>query len=141
MPFECAVLNADGDGLSAFAPDPNTFAAHLSAAAATGKHVATFANLGGDSGLLAPVAMPGCGAAAYASLKPFLDAQGEGCAAQRAELWAAVAEAVLARLAAAPAEPLWVSTSGLGVAWLHVRLDPRPKYYTHAPYKLWPPQS
>lgn len=31
--------------------------------------------------------------------------------------------------------PLWVSTSGLGVSWLHVRLDSRPKYYTYAPYK------
>jgi len=30
---------------------------------------------------------------------------------------------------------LWVSTSGLGVHWLHVRLDQRPKYYSHQPYK------
>ena len=30
---------------------------------------------------------------------------------------------------------LWVSTSGLGVYWLHVRLDSYPKYYQHAPYK------
>jgi len=32
-------------------------------------------------------------------------------------------------------EPIWLSTSGLGVYWLHVRLDQRPKYYTHRPYK------
>lgn len=32
-------------------------------------------------------------------------------------------------------KPLWLSTSGLGVYWLHVRLDQRPKYYTHTPYK------
>ncbi|BDS11402.1 DUF6940 family protein [Aureispira anguillae] len=31
--------------------------------------------------------------------------------------------------------PLWLSTSGLGVYWLHVRLDQRPKYYSHSPYK------
>jgi hypothetical protein len=30
---------------------------------------------------------------------------------------------------------LWVSTSGLGVYWLHVRLDDRPKYYQHRLYK------
>lgn len=30
---------------------------------------------------------------------------------------------------------LWLSTSGLGVYWLHVRLDQRPKYYTHTAYK------
>lgn len=32
-------------------------------------------------------------------------------------------------------KPLWISTSGLGVYWLHIRLDTRPKYYTHAPYR------
>ena len=31
-------------------------------------------------------------------------------------------------------KPVWLSTAGLGVGWLHVRLDDRPKYYRHAPY-------
>ncbi|MGB0840436.1 MAG: DUF6940 family protein, partial [Chitinophagales bacterium] len=31
--------------------------------------------------------------------------------------------------------PKWLSTSGLGVYWLHVRIDKRPKYYQHRPYK------
>ena len=30
---------------------------------------------------------------------------------------------------------IWLSTSGLGVYWLHVRLDTRPKYYQYAPYR------
>jgi hypothetical protein len=29
------------------------------------------------------------------------------------------------------AKPVWFSTSGMGVAWLHFRLDQRPKYYTY----------
>jgi hypothetical protein len=29
---------------------------------------------------------------------------------------------------------MWLSTSGLGVAWLHIRLDSTPKYYQHQPY-------
>jgi hypothetical protein len=33
------------------------------------------------------------------------------------------------------AKPVWLSTAGGGVAWLHVRLDDRPKYYAHAPYR------
>ncbi|MCB9745411.1 MAG: hypothetical protein H6741_35220 [Alphaproteobacteria bacterium] len=33
---------------------------------------------------------------------------------------------------------LWLSTSGLGVAWLHLRLDPAPKYYTWRPFKARP---
>ncbi len=31
----------------------------------------------------------------------------------------------------------YLSTHGLGVIWLHVRLDLRPKYYHHRPYKIW----
>ena len=34
--------------------------------------------------------------------------------------------------------PKWLSTSGLGVYWLHVRVDSRPKYYTYSPYRLFP---
>ena len=31
-------------------------------------------------------------------------------------------------------KPIWVSTSGLGVYWLHIRLDVKPKYYSYQPY-------
>ena len=31
-------------------------------------------------------------------------------------------------------EPVWLSTSGLGVAWLHFRLDSSPKYYQYKPF-------
>ena len=33
-------------------------------------------------------------------------------------------------------DPIWFSTSGSGVAWLHFRLDSRPKYYTYKPFKI-----
>lgn len=29
---------------------------------------------------------------------------------------------------------IWLSTSGLGVPWIHIRLDNSPKYYTWEPY-------
>lgn len=32
-------------------------------------------------------------------------------------------------------QPRWISTAGGGVAWLHVRIDHRPKYYGYAPYR------
>ncbi len=32
-------------------------------------------------------------------------------------------------------KPLWLSTSGLGIYWLHVRIDSIPKYYTYTPYR------
>jgi hypothetical protein len=32
-------------------------------------------------------------------------------------------------------QPLWLSTAGGGVDWLHIRLDDRPKYYRHMPWR------
>ncbi len=32
-------------------------------------------------------------------------------------------------------KPVWLSTAGGGVPWLHVRLDNRPKYYSYRPYR------
>jgi hypothetical protein len=34
------------------------------------------------------------------------------------------------------ASPLWLSTAGMGVSWLHLRLDSRPKYYRHRSYAI-----
>jgi hypothetical protein len=33
------------------------------------------------------------------------------------------------------AKPVWLSTAGGGVSWLHVRLDDQPKYYGFEPYR------
>jgi hypothetical protein len=113
----------DSPGLAALAPEPAAFAGHF----APSQAVATFANLGGDALLVAPA--PQGPLAAYAHLASFAR---QAPALQQHALWQAVGAAVAQRLASAP---LWLSTSGLGVAWLHVRLDARPKYYTYAPYR------
>jgi hypothetical protein len=31
-------------------------------------------------------------------------------------------------------EPVWFSTSGMGIAWLHFRVDSSPKYYSYQPF-------
>jgi hypothetical protein len=54
--------------------------------------------------------------------------------AQRDAFWERVGKAVQARIES-DKQPFWLSTSGLGVHWLHVRLDQRPKYYIHKAYK------
>jgi hypothetical protein len=33
-------------------------------------------------------------------------------------------------------KPIWLSTSGLGVYWLHMRIDTKPKYYSYSKYKV-----
>ena len=54
------------------------------------------------------------------------------------EQWRTLGDAVQAWFRdAGPAATVWVSTegSGAGVHWLCMRLDSRPKYYRHAPYR------
>jgi len=51
---------------------------------------------------------------------------------QRHALWQLVGECALKQISE---DPFWLNTAGGGVAWLHVRLDQRPKYYQYDPYK------
>ena len=88
--------------------------------------IATFTNLRGDATLVAPGEIDH--ATNYAHLASFLrTASPEHTRA----LWSAVADALQERL---NNETVWLSTAGGGVAWLHVRLDDQPKYYSHRPY-------
>ena len=87
----------------------------------------TFTNLGGDATLVVPADLDdGTG---HNYLLSFLRTAGDS---QLHAFWQAAGAAIDARV---DDRPLWVSTSGGGVAWLHLRLDDRPKYYVHAPYR------
>jgi hypothetical protein len=118
----------EAPALAAVPPDAETFAGHFGA----GDGVVTFPNLGGDALLVVPEPAADGAADAYPHLAAFLR---RGPARQVRALWRATAAAVLDRL---DDSPLWLSTSGTGVAWLHVRLDRRPKYYQHGPYRRSP---
>jgi hypothetical protein len=120
-PFEFVLL--DSPGLAAL-PDPDAFAEHFAAAQAG---VVTFSNLGGDAILVVPrpVAEP----SAYGHLAAFVRLAPES---QRQALWQRVGEVMTRRVGV---KPVWLSTAGAGVSWLHVRLDDRPKYYGFGPYR------
>jgi len=118
----------DSPALAEFEPDPHAFAPHFAGA---GPDAVTFANLGGDAVLVAPT--PGGEPAAYPHLAAFAR---RAPAAQQRAFWQAVGRAVAARLSD---RPLWLSTSGLGIAWLHARLDRWPKYYAYRPYRAAAP--
>ena len=124
-PFQFVLV--DAPALARMAPERNAFAAELAAGG-----VVVFPNLGGDAALVSLAAESGAPPDVYAHLAAF--SRGAPADQQHA-LWQTVGTAVWERLSDAP---LWLSTSGLGVAWLHVRLDTRPKYYTHAPYRRRP---
>ena len=87
----------------------------------------TFANLGHDAILVVPSDLDQ--GANYAHLAAFLRT---APLEQRRALWWAVADAIESRLSE---KPVFLSTAGGGVPWLHVRLDDRPKYYHHPPYQ------
>ena len=121
-PFEFVLLDAPGLDRG---PDLDAFDDHFRGATA-GATAVTFSNLGGDAVLVVP--LPVARPEAYVHLATFVRGAPE---AQRHDLWRAVGAATRARVGAAP---VWLSTAGAGVAWLHVRLDDRPKYYGHRPY-------
>lgn len=121
-PFEFVLL--DDPGL-ARRPDSNAFAEHFDGAPSEG--VVEFSSLGRDAILIAPT--PGPSDSAYCHLAAFLRSAPE---AQRHALWQQVGSAMGRRVNAAP---VWLSTAGGGVPWLHVRLDDRPKYYGYRPYR------
>lgn len=115
----------DAPLLARLPPDPTPFASQFESC--PGQDVVVFPNLGGDAILVVPC--PLGPAAAYPHLAAFLRLAAR---AQIRALWRVTAETLLHRIGEAP---IWLSTAGTGVAWLHLRLDSRPKYYRHRPYR------
>jgi hypothetical protein len=89
--------------------------------------ILVFDNLGGDATLVVPHTPDDTRNCAHIS--PFVRA---ASAKLVCEFWQTVAQTVIDSVSE---QPLWLSTSGLGVSWLHVRLDSQPKYYQYLPYK------
>jgi len=122
QPFEFVLLDSPdlaGD------PDPEAFAEHF-VNMAPGE-VVEFPNLGGDAILIAPC--PDDSSSDYGQLAAYLRHSRE---AQQHSLWKRVGAAMQSRLSE---RPVWLSIAGGGVAWLHIRLDDRPKYYGYAAYR------
>jgi hypothetical protein len=123
QPFEFVVVK--GASLELLRPDPKPFAEHF--AAHPNENVIAFPNLGGDALLVipGPVAFDvGC----YTHLGRFLR---EAPSSQIDAFWQTVGGSMKRRISPSP---VWLSTAGMGVSWLHLRLDSRPKYYRHKPY-------
>ncbi len=122
-PFEFVLLDSPS---LAREPDPEAFDEHFRAQ--PGPDVLAFPNLGGDAIMVVP--RPVGPVSAYGHLAAFVRGAPE---TRRAALWRAVGDAMAGRLGQ---KVVWLSTAGAGVSWLHVRLDDRPKYYGHAPYRV-----
>lgn len=127
QPFESVLVN--GPDLAGIRADPSAFESQFTSRDVSGG-VVTFSNLGGDAILIAPT--PIAPLSAYGQIATFVRGAPE---AQRQALWEAVGDTVKRKIGP---RPLWLSTSGLGVPWIHVRLDSYPKYYQHDPYRSAP---
>ena len=122
--FEFVLVNSPQ--LAGVKPDYHSFKQYFQSQ----EDVVTFANLSQDALLVVPC--PLTKESAYPHLAAFVrDAPEE----QQHLLWQTLGREIATSLSS---QPLWVSTSGLGVYWLHLRLDSYPKYYSYQPYKEKP---
>ncbi|MEL6252428.1 MAG: hypothetical protein AAFR87_10500 [Bacteroidota bacterium] len=120
-PYEFVLVNSPS--LAQVSADRNSFSTKFS----KGHSVVSFKNLGKDASLIVPC--PPDGKTDFPHLATFLR---NAAAKQIHDFWQEVARTYKADLGESPK---WLSTSGLGVYWLHVRVDSRPKYYTYPPYR------
>lgn len=127
LPFECRLV--PGDALLRAEADPGSFSAQFAASGS----VVSFSNLGGDATLLVP--RPRSPVAAYGHVAAFFRT---APAVQSDDLLRALGALAMEMTGE---RPVWISTAGLGVPWLHVRFDARPKYYRTSAYRdpAWRP--
>lgn len=121
-PFEFVIHNSSGIDLP---PDPGPFRQYFNSSDDEDE-IAVFNNLGNDAKLIAP--SPLQQDLNYSHIGVFT---GEAPIRQQHRLWQRVGEVTEELISDGP---LWLNTAGGGVAWLHIRLDSRPKYYRHRPY-------
>ena len=122
-PFEFVLLDSPG---LARRLEPEAFAEHFRKASEH-EQVISFTNLGKDATLIVPC--PREPLSAYGHLAAFIRQAPDS---QKHALWRLAGQMMQQRLSS---KPVWLSTAGAGVSWLHLRLDDRPKYYGYAPYR------
>jgi hypothetical protein len=121
--FEFVALDSPGLDRT---PDPHTFAEYFQSRVGLGC-VLEFANLGRDAIMIVPI--PLGDHQCYGHIAAFIRRAPHE---KKHELLKAISKAMLSRLSN---KPVWLSTAGAGVSWLHVRLDDRPKYYGYEPFR------
>ena len=124
QPYEFVLVNSPQ--LAKVSADPAPFQERF-ASLPRGKEVITFENLGRDAELIVP--RPVAAQAIYTHLASFIRNAPE---TQKHNLFTTLANSLRNRI---NDRPIWVSTSGLGVYWLHIRLDSSSKYYSYQDYR------
>lgn len=123
-PFEFVIINAPS--LNNITEDKHAFKDHFN-----GNDVVAFDSLGGDARLIVPCPVSGCNKNTFAHLANFIR---HAKKKQIASFWSLVGKEMKIKLKKDKNKKVWMSTSGNGVYWLHLRLDDRPKYYNYKEY-------
>ena len=123
--FQCVVVGSET--LTSLTANSRPFNEHFSKLT-NDESVTVFPNLSGDAVLVVPAPIH-ADLQVYPHFANFLNGAEEE---QIASLWKAVGKTAQTRISNIP---FWLSTAGLGVSWLHLRFDSRPKYYRFQPYK------
>lgn len=119
--YECNIINTDF--LAGRSPDSQTFNQYFEKS----KNVVTFSNLANDAELIVPC--PKMEDSCYTHIGSFVRKADEN---QIDDLWRITGSETLQSIGS---KPRWLSTSGPGVFWLHIRIDTIPKYYQTSEYK------
>jgi hypothetical protein len=131
--FEFVLVNDSFLSSFAASADASAFADHFREDDDSAAAVA-FSNLGNTAMLIAPQPLS-------TNLQPATTIYGHcgnfmrgATASQIAATWRLVAQSFLDRIESRDEQAVWLSTAGTGIAWLHFRLDDRPKYYQYPPF-------
>ncbi len=122
LPYECMLVKTDH--FNHRTVDTTSFSAYLQ----RDESVAVFDNLGRNARLVVPTLKSH--EENYKHFGAFLNF---APTIQISDLFNAVACSILEELH--KGKTIWLSTAGLGVIWLHIRLDTVPKYYKTKTYK------
>ena len=129
-PFEFVLVDApDLYDFAISRPDPHAFAEYFRQCT----QACVFSSLNNDATLVAPKPPSNTdNLAIYSHLADF-------CRKANSELvattWKLAIQTYVQQVERQASRPLWFSTSGMGIAWLHFRIDQRPKYYTYGNFR------
>ena len=125
--FEFVLLKSSGLNRK---ENPNTFAEHFERAK-TDQLTLQFPNIGRNAALVVPTPSQRgpTKQVNHCHLASFLRTASRE---HSNDFWLTVGDAMRKRVSN---KPVWLSTAGGGVAWLHARLDDRPKYYGYEPFR------
>ena len=115
-------------------PDRDAFAEHFVQKDNASPCCAVFDNLSGQSRLIAPLPVHDGNKhdAVFSHLGIFVR---DASPSQVLGFWQTAASELVRALDDPTRGTVWFSTAGMGVAWLHLRLDPQPKYYSFNEYR------